>query len=143
MGMTLWIHILEDGIVSEAGDDHSVMFDLAEALDEICARIGVSKLSSFFDTTDLEYNLTDHDDDAVPELDPATGWPYKTVSMKWFEASVGIATLRALRSHLTAHLIANLDKDSQDWLLEELDDCISKLSGPAQNGGKFHLAVVM
>ncbi len=148
MGMTIWIHTLEDGKLSKESDDHSLMLRHGEELDQVCEELGVAKLSSFYDSTDLEFNMADEIDEEGeaeapdPELDPATGWPYSIESMLWFDASAGRTVMQALRERLAASPPADLVKDAKE-LIEELDDCIGKLEGPAQNGGEFHLALLM
>jgi hypothetical protein len=144
--MTLWIHTLEDRNMSTESDDHSLMHELSDQLDELCEKLGVEKLSSFFDTTDLELNLAEDDDSEdweEPEEDPETGYSYGIDDMRWFDAAAGLASLQALRAHLADSADPALDEDSKTLLLEELDDCIERLRGPATRGGRFNLAVVM
>lgn len=145
MGMTLWIHTLQGREMSTESDDHSVMHDAAEALDALSTTLGVAPLSSFFDVTDLEFNMRDgpeaeEDDDA--EVDEETGLGYGIDDMTWHEVPAGLATLRALRAHVAEHGLDGLEGDDREQLVEEFDDCIGELQGlPA--GAKFHLAVIM
>ena len=146
MGMTLFIHTLEGRNMSKESDDHTLMHDHAEQLDAACKELGVLPLSSYFDTTDLELNMGEFDDeefDAEPVLDPETGFNYGIDDMKWFDAGAGLKTLQALRGHVESQPLAGLDTESKSLLLEELDDCIGKLQGPAARGGKFNLPVIM
>lgn len=144
MGMTLWIHTLEGRDMSRESDDHSIMHDLADDLDAICRTLKVAELSSFFDSTDLELNMSEEEDeDDDPEIDPETGWAYGIDDMQWFDAASGLESLSALRSHVETDATPLFEEDTKSMLLEELDDCIQKLRGPAQTGGKFHLAVIM
>lgn len=158
MGMTLWIHTLQDRDMSHESDDHTLMHDLSDELDLLCERLGVAKLSSFFDLTDLQYNFGDEDaeegdeavGDAAPDqdeskVDPETGYAYGIDDMQWFDAGSGLATLEALRDEVESGAGANLhlDEDEQEVLLEELDDCIAQLAEMAASGGRFHLSVVM
>jgi hypothetical protein len=147
MGMTLWITTLSDRQLSGESDDLSLMYDLAEALDEICNRAQKTPLSAFFDTTDLEYNLCDESDDddghdEAPKRDPETGLAYGIDDMKWFAAADGISTLSALRTQLASGCNLDIEAEDRTVLLEEIDFCITKLS-ELPNPGKFHLAVVM
>ena len=152
MGMTLWIHTLQDREMSHESDDHSLMHDMADQLDLLCERLGVLKLSSFFDMTDLEYNLDEEDGDEGDEadeggedtLDPETGYAYGIDDMQWFDAGSGLATLEALYAELEdgAAEEVPLEDDERGYLLEELEDCIAELADLAP-GGRFHLAVVM
>lgn len=147
MGMTLWIHTLEDREFSKDSDDHSLMHMHADALDAACDVAGVRKLSDFFDYTDLEYNLgdeTDEDDENenASATDPETGYGYGIDDMQWFAADEGLGTLRKLREEVESGAVESLDDDDKDALLEELDDCIAILEATAARAGQFHLAVV-
>lgn len=147
MGMTLWIHTLEDREFSKDSDDHSLMHMHADALDAACDAVGVRKLSDFFDYTDLEYNIgdeTDEDDENENEsaTDPETGYGYGIDDMQWFAADEGLITLRKLRDDVESGAVEAIDDDDKDALLEELDDCIAVLEATAAHAGQFHLAVV-
>jgi len=156
MSMTLWLHTLQEREMTRESEDHNLMHELADDLDFLCERLGVARLSSFFDLTDMEYNF-DHggasetsaqingDDDEVSTLDPETGYAYGIDDMRWFDAAAGLATIQALREEIdfSDGLELHLDEEEQDVLLDELDDCISRLREPAGNGGQFHLAVLM
>ena len=63
--------------------------------------------------------------------------------MQWFDATPGLKTLQALRGRVESTPIPGLDAEAKAMLLEELDDCIDKLQGPATRGGKFNLPVIM
>jgi hypothetical protein len=154
MSMTLWLHTLQEREMTRESEDHNLMHELAEDLDSLCERLGVARLSSFFDMTDMEYNF-DHggahaqsaeiDDDDVSVLDPETGYAYGIDDMRWFDAAAGLKTMAALREEIdfSDGSELHLDEEEQDVLLDELDDCIMRLHEPAQAGGKFHLAVLM
>jgi hypothetical protein len=149
MGMTLWIHTLEDREFSKDSDDHSLMHEHADAIDALCEAAGVRKLSDYFDFTDLEYSyaVDGEDDDEEDEgdgaiLDPETGYAYGIDDMQWFAADEGIATLRLVRERVDAGALQELDEDNKAVLLEELDDCLKVLDGTAARQGRFHLAVI-
>lgn len=156
MGMTLWIHTLEDREYSKDSDDHSLMHDLADQLDTVCEELNVQKITEFFDYTDMEYSYNeefnenkDDDDDEEEdeveydgELDPETDLEYGIDDMQWFDATRGLATLTALREHIKANSLNGLSDDEENDLLDELEDCITKLEETAPRAGKFHLSVV-
>lgn len=147
MGMTLWIHTLEDRNYSKDSDDHSLMYSFSEKLDVLCESARVHKLSDFLDFTDLEYSYSgedsaDDEDGEESNIDPETGFGYGIDDMCWFDASDGLATLTTLRDHINAGVLEDLTGEARDRLLEELADCISILQGPASRCGKFHLTVV-
>jgi hypothetical protein len=144
MGMTLWIHTLEGHQMSKESDDHTLMYDLADELDVVCKDSNVTLFSSFFDTTDLESSFAedfDEDEDEI-ELDPETGYTYGIDDMKWFLAADGLSTMRVLREKIAAGWKPELESEYREFVLEEFDDCITRLQAlPSE--GKFHLAVIM
>lgn len=152
MGMTLWIHTLEERNYSKDSDDHSLMNRHSDALDAVCEAAGVRKLNEFMDFTDLEFNNMDvfDDDDGDDEeedsgdaaVDPETGLGYGIDDMAWFDAAEGLVSMKAMRDHVATAGLAGLDPEQGADLLEELDDCIAVLDGPASRAGKFHLAVI-
>jgi hypothetical protein len=160
MSMTLWLHTLQGHDMTREmtreSEDHDLMHELADDLDFLCERLGVARLSSFFDLTDMEYNFdrggavaqsarVGDADDEVSTLDAETGYAYGIDDMQWFDAAAGLNTLQALREEIdfSDGLELHLDEEEQGLLLDELDDCISRLHLPAANGGRFHLAVLM
>lgn len=151
MGMTLWIHTLEGRTMSKQSADHSAMYRLTDQLDAIADSLGVSRLSDFFDDTELrqealrmgdESDSSEGDDDVEDEpLDPETGWAYGIDDMKWFDVEKGLATLEALRKHV-ASPESRIRGASAKPLLEELEDCISVLRSASVTEARFNLAVV-
>jgi hypothetical protein len=143
MGSTLWIHTLEERNYLKDSDDHSLMLEHAEALDALCDELGVRKLSEFMDYTEQEFNEVDlDDDDEEPPLDPETDLAYGIDDMTWFDAAEGLAALQAVRAGVAGEGLGGLEDGEVEGLLEELDDCIAVLEGPASRGGRFHLALV-
>lgn len=143
MGMTLWVHILNGRRIESDQNDHSWLHRLQEPLDVLCERDGVEKLSSFFDYTDLEHNMSEVGD-GEPALDPETGWAWGIDDMEWFPAASGLKTLRQLQTRIAeADTIGDLPQARKGELIAEVEDCIRQLE-PAANGGlRFHFTVVM
>ncbi len=143
MGMTLWIHTLEERDYLKDSNDHSLMLEHAEALDALCDELGVRKLSEYMDYTEQEFNEVELDDDAEdPQIDPETDLPYGIDDMTWFDAAEGLTALQAVRAGIANEGLAGLEDGELEGLLEELDDCIALLEGPASRGGRFHLAMI-
>lgn len=145
MGMTLWMQTCEGDALSEDSDDYSLMYVHADALDARCVAAGVRTLSSFFDTTDLEYNLPDDDDDEddeALELDPVTGLAYGIDDMQWFDPAEGLRCLRMLHAEVAQGAALDIDADARAGLLDELNACIGILAGLSATA-RFHLAVIM
>lgn len=138
MGMTLWIHTLENRDYSKDSDDHSLMNLHIEALDALCDELGVRKLTEFMDYTGLEYSYgeldEDEEEDADPELDPETDLAYGIDDMTWFDAAEGLAALQSLRDAVADGRLADVTADEAERLIEELDDCIAVIDGPASRG---------
>jgi hypothetical protein len=138
MGTTLWV--LSRNKMTEGDDwDHSVLFGAAEKLDPLCERLGVKKFTSFLDWTD--FNAAE--DEEFPSEDELK----KRAS--WFAPQDALQTLRALRDRLATndHERKQLFEDDlqhlSDCILEELDDCITKVEKIGADGDVFHLCVVM
>jgi hypothetical protein len=142
MGMTLWMQTLVDQELSDESNDHSLLYEFAENLDAACEELGLAKLSSFFDTTDLELNMAEEFEDELDD-EGDSGLPYGIDDMAWFDPAAGLACLEDLRVHVANGWNAELDADDRSMLLEEFDNCIEILKSlPAENA-RFHLAVIM
>lgn len=139
--MALWVHTLEGRKLTSHQDDHILMQKFVSPLDAICTKSKVHPLSSFFDYTDVNANMSEDDDSG--EIDPETGWSYGIDEMTWFSAKDGLSTLSTLRGCLTAGNTDGIPSDKIAELITELDSCITKLTEPASRGAKFHLALVM
>lgn len=142
MGMTIWIHTLEDRKYSRDSDDHSHMCRHLEAIDEVCQNIGVRALGEFMDYTDQEYDFEEFEDEEEPELDPETGLAYGIDDMTWFGAEEGLSSFKALRAAVSSSGISSLKPAEIEELIEELNDCISILEKSATQSGQFHLTLV-
>lgn len=145
MSMTYWLHTLDGRNMSDDSDDYSLLLQWVDELDLACQQLGVPLLSSFADSTDLEYCLAEDDDEeseSESDPDPETGYGYGIDDQQWFAVADGLACLTALRQHVADGWKPDLDEGDRVWLLEDLDGCIARLQAmPA--GGKFHLAVIM
>lgn len=145
MGMTFWIHTLDGRTMSHESDDLTLMYRLSDELDAACDELGVSKLSSFVDYTDLTLNMADDESDEENEeieIDEETGYAYGIDDMQWFDIPTGLICLEVLRRHVADGWNPELAHE-RAYLIEELDDCIEKLKSLSKETGKFHLAVLM
>ncbi|MCE2949189.1 MAG: hypothetical protein LXA50_19265 [Betaproteobacteria bacterium] len=143
MEMTCWIHMLNGREMSTDDEDHSLMYRLSDELDAACDALKVPKLSCFVDSTDLEFNMADDDEDDEVALDPETGYGYGIDDMQWFDLAAGTDCLQKLRDHVQAGWNPDLDPEARGELVEELDDCLSKMRSAPAGTTKFHLAVIM
>ena len=133
MGSTIWL--LSESTL-EQGDswDHSAMYEALPQLDELCEKLGVRTISSFVGIPDKGGSLT---------------WKVIRKKSRWFEAGRAIPTFEALRSHISTHPEAiTVPKqkfggaDFKQLLLEEIEDCLSKVAKFADAHDPFHVSFV-
>ncbi len=155
MGITLWIHTLEDRNYSTDSDDHSWMHRLSDELDEICVEAEVTRLSDFFDYTKLERSHSgefvesygggdddEEDDEIESDLDDESDLAYGIEDMAWFDSEDGLTTLGALLTAVQAGGAGDIGGRETGDLVEELEDCIRVLEDTVTRNGRFHLSVV-
>jgi len=142
MGTTIWV--LSKNKTTEGDDwDHSALFYAVEKLDLICDRLGLSKLSTFLDWTDFDLNMSEDEDEEFPDEDVLID------RASWFNPSEALPMLRALREYVArneSEIVSLLEQGKEhlsEDLLEDLDDCISKVEKIATEGDLFHFCVVM
>jgi hypothetical protein len=143
MGLRLWTQTLIGRNVARETSDYEMLHDFAEELDALCGTLNVATVSSFFDFTVFNYQLTANPDEE-PQWDRETGWPYGIDEMQWHDAATGLAAVNALEKHLRAHADAmDLPPEEHAELLNELNASAKLLRPLAETRGKFHFAVVM
>ncbi|MBK8067450.1 MAG: hypothetical protein IPK27_07420 [Rhodanobacteraceae bacterium] len=110
------------------------MYEALPELDELCAKLGVPTISSFV---------------GIPDKDGSLTWKMIRKKTQWFEAGRAIPTFEALRSLISANPESirvpkkNFgDVDFRQLLLEELEDCLSKVAKFANAGDPFHVSFV-
>ena len=138
MSMTLWLNIRDGEHFKSNEEDHSAVFYLQESLDEMASSLGVSPLSTFYDDTDLRYNMDESGEfDACEE-----GWPASAA--KWFPAAAVQASVSAILSHLQTHPDALNDTDGwcQSDAMEELRDFQPTLTQAVAEARTVHLCVI-
>lgn len=147
MGNTLWLNIRKGDSIECNQSDHSIMYNLDVQLDGIARRLGVRRLSDYYDWSDLE-------DDFLAEMgedqDEGDADGERSIDdLEWFDPRQGLATVEALLKHIHEHpdlFLFENDSSRSHWrnmLLDELEDCRSVLADAAQEGRSFHLAVLM
>jgi hypothetical protein len=135
MSDTIWVRRKSQAGTENSGDDfdHSVFCKSSEELDKLAEAIGVRKLSDFFDTTDLQYNMSEED---LPE-----SWIAE--NEKWFSPSDALSALMKIVEHLKAGEVKGIKEKSRSELLEELEDCLAKVSEAEHENDQFHFCIVM
>lgn len=119
MGNTVWIL---DESTDEDSWDHSVILANEKSLDKLAKELGVKTLSQLFDFSILEEELGGN---AEPN---------------YFSPDVIEATLAAFVGAIRSGYEINLSDKNE--LLEELDDCISKVLSAKESDLKVRMAVV-
>lgn len=148
MGDTIWVDV--DG---RAGDDlpsdNSIMLRLGKQLDELAAKLGVPKLTTFYDYSAMEDEFGDlaASDDAGDEgSDKATDAPASPG--QWFDPAPALKAVAAIRQHLDQHpsdLGFTPDASRSHWpndLMEELGHVRSVLEDATARGKKFRFLIV-
>lgn len=143
MGTTIWV--LSKSKMTEGDEwDHSALFYAVDKLDHICEKLGLVKLSSFLDWTDFEINMSeDSEDGEFPDEDTLRD------KISWFIPSEALPILRALREYVKTcdsdgkSLLEHGKEHLSEELLEDLEDCVTKVEKIAAEGDLFHFCVVM
>ncbi len=133
MGSTIWL--LSESKLEEGDSwDHSAMYETLDQLDQLCASLGVPSISSFVGIPDKDGNLT---------------WKAVRKKTRWFDASAAVQTFETLRSHIFKNPEAvsvprkNFGNTNfRELLLEELEDCLNKVTKFAEEGDPFHVSFV-
>ena len=92
MSDTIWVRRKSKvGTDDSGGDfDHSLFCEHAEELDDLADALSVAKLSDYFDTTDLQFNMADED---LPE-----SWIVE--NEQWFEPADALTALNKIIENL-------------------------------------------
>lgn len=135
MSDTIWVRRKSRVGTDDSGDDfdHSLFCRSSDQLDALAASLGVRKLSDFFDTTDLQYNMSDED---LPE-----SWVAE--NEKWFQPSEALPAMRKIVERLKAGEVKGIKEKLRAELLEELEDCLAKVAAAESENDQFHFCIVM
>jgi len=169
MGSTLWVEIR--GLpLKETADDCSKMNRLADEFDALATRLGVRKLSDFFDYTEMgraadaelealeigdeppadasEGDGDDVGDETVRDATAESPTEREAVG-EWFDSAEGLATVRALSAYLADHAselkMPTSPGDAERYrreLLDELRLCDGFLARAASSARQFRFLLV-
>ena len=135
MGNTIWIEA-EGRAGAETHSDMGKLLRLEPQLDALATRLGVQKLSEFYDYRPLlEANQSEESPDPLPEI-------------SWFNSAGGLESVRALRACLEknfSELRWSAGKGDAHWqndLIDELRSCEAVLVEALRAGQKFRLMIV-
>jgi hypothetical protein len=151
MGHTIWVEV-RGRPLKETADDSSIMHRLMDSLDELAGRLGLRKLSDFYDSSELEAAYGDFDDDAEDDSDeePAAEPTLEEGQSKgdWFDSATGLDSVRRIRERLTEQfddLGFKPEPSTTHWpkqLMEELERTERILTDAASRNQSFRLLIV-
>jgi len=135
MSDTIWVRRKSRVGTEDSGDDfdHSLFCKASEELDKLAESLGVRKLSDFIDTTDMQYNMSDDD---LPE-----SWIVE--NEKWFAPADALASLSKIVERLRLGEVKGIKEKLRPELLEELEDCLNKVTEAERDSDQFHFCLVM
>ena len=135
MSDTIWVRRKSRVGTDDSGDDydHTLFCKCSDQLDALAESLGVRKLSDFFDTTDLQYNMSDED---LPET-------WIAENEKWFAPSEALPTLQKIVERVKSGEVKGVKEKIRAELLEELLDCLAKVVAAESESDQFHFCIVM
>ena len=132
MGTTIWV--IRKARPEESDDfDHSLLFDTIDVLDRLSDELGSRRLSEFFDWSAHAFDTSDEE---LP-----SGWAGERE--QWFAPDPAIAAALVLLDRLKAGEVRGIDPDDRIGLIDELDDCVSKLAFARSEDDAIQLRVVV
>jgi hypothetical protein len=148
MGSTVWIEV-EGRPGAETHNDMNVLLQLEKPLDALAEKLGVSKLSSFFDWSVMDA-AADAELPAISgavELEAGDGTATPP-DASWSGSASGLAAITALRRRLEEDwdaLAWTPERSQQHWaksLMEDLRFCQTILEDAVETGRRFRLVIV-
>jgi len=135
MSDTIWVRRKSQAGTDDSGDDfdHSLFCKASEELDKLAESLGVRPLSDFIDTTDMHFNFSEED---LPE-----SWIAE--NEKWFAPADALPSLTKIVERLKSGEVKGIKEKLRPELIEELEDCLAKVSEAGQEGDQFHFCLVM
>jgi hypothetical protein len=142
MSMTFWINIRDENNHRYSNEqDHSAVFDLSEQIDRIATSLGVEKISSFYDSTEILCGYIE-----MKETQESDMKENLNNGEKWFKPQEGMTTINAILEHIrqnpTAIQLMNDCRWSVDDILNELEDCKSELLKVVSQQSSFHFCIL-
>ncbi len=135
MSDTIWVRRKSKVGTDDSGDDvdHSIFCRCADEIDSLAKSLGTRGLSDFFDFTDYQYNMSDDD---LPET-------WVADNEKWFSPADALPSLTQIIARLKTGEVKGLKEKYRPDLIEELEDCLVKVSGAQADNDQFHFCIVM
>jgi hypothetical protein len=135
MSDTLWVRRKSRAGTDDSGDDydHTLFCKASEELDKLAQSLGVRPLSDFIDTTDMQFNFSEED---LPE-----SWIAE--NEKWFAPADALPSLTRIVERLKKGEVKGIKEKLRPELLEELEDCLAKVTEAGKEADQFHFCLVM
>lgn len=136
MSDTIWVDV-EGRTEEELPSDNSIMLRLKNELDALCQELGVIRLSSFYDYSEVAANYYDSVDSADSRQ-----------SESWFDPVPALRAVQAISAFLSRSpesLDFGENRRGMHWrpaLIRELENCESTLKQALATGRKFRLLIV-
>lgn len=135
MASVFWANVAQGGAVDCEGKDRDALYRHQKALDALASRLGLPRLMSLVDTTDLHWNLGLLD---VPGGDVDAAMLARGT---WADADAALLLFEGL--HAAVDVEPSLDIDAREAVRTELEDLLGFLRPRATGGARFNLAVVI
>jgi hypothetical protein len=145
MGHTIWVDV-RGRSKNDLPRDNSIMLRMKDQLDRLARKLRVSKLSDFYDYSELEAQYGDFEEDgSEADAEPAGDGQSRG---SWFDSGQALAAVRAIYEHLQQHpedLGFKPDPSRTHWpgaLMDELKHCQTVLEEAVSRGHQFRFLIV-
>jgi hypothetical protein len=147
VGDTIWVDV-QGRSKGELPRDNSIMLRLKDELDSLSDRLQVSKLSQFYDYSELKAQFADFVERPDPSSSDADVVDGEVSTGDWFDPSPALTAVRTIRDHLQRHpenLAVPSNPRRRHWLptlMEELKECQYTLEAAVSLGRQFRFLIV-
>jgi len=141
MGDTIWVDV-QGRAKDDLPHDNSIMLRLKDELDRLSDKLGVPKLSNFYDYSVLAAQFAEEMDDGGDAEGKARP------KEMWFDPTQALAAVRTIHNHLTQNrddLGFKAEPSGRHWpanLMKELQNCQTVLEKTLSQGRQFRFLIV-
>lgn len=115
--------------------DHKILPQYLDQLNELAAHLKVPAISDFFDEAGAEFDLYEE----IHGEEPPEDWLEK--NRQWFDPAEGINSLRSILEALKQERPSHVKTGHAGPLIEELEDCLAALQTLASEGDLFCFSI--
>lgn len=147
VGNTIWVDV-QGRRKGELPRDNSIMLRLKDELDRLSDTLGVSKLSDFYNYSELKAYYADFMEQSDPSSNAAEVVDSASSTGDWFDPAPALTAVCTIYDHLKKHpdnLPLPSDPRRHNWpatLIEELKECQSTLTAAVSQGRRFRFLIV-